>query len=503
MTGPSAPPQPYQNQPGAPPQPYQQPGSSPHSPPYQNQPGAPPQPYQQPGAPPQPYPYQPGAPPQPYQQPGAPPQPYQQPGAPPQPYHNQSGAPPQPYPQPPYGAPPPQPYVHGQTPSQVPIYPQPPSSTVGLPPPPIQNYPPPPYGAQPQYVPSHQYSPGPINQPTTAPNPGFFGSIANVVKTALPGGAGRIQITLDKPYYMSGEVVTGRCDLIVTSDIEARSLQIKWKGFERVKMSHQETYHDHNNQVQFRTVWRHDTRDFFKSVATLVNYGGGIVHPGTYTYPFTYQLPQGLPGVFQKSSSSFLAAILYQVKIWVDMKGYDIKNHSYLTINEAVVRAPQPISAKNEKTFLFGGSGKLKMAVDFQKDVFVPMEVVHINVNIINDSKKDVKALKVKIMQDLKVNCKGGVHTEKNEIHRQTYKGVPAKSSFAGVLDFTIPQKISPTANGHLVQNLFHIDIECDVAMAIDLEVHPKVTIALMPLNNSTQYILMDYSGFSKGCWKI
>jgi hypothetical protein len=40
-------------------------------------------------------------------------------------------------------------------------------------------------------------------------------------------------LVLDKPYYLSGEIVTGRVDLDVYHTIDARAVLIKWKGFER------------------------------------------------------------------------------------------------------------------------------------------------------------------------------------------------------------------------------------------------------------------------------
>jgi hypothetical protein len=173
-----------------------------------------------------------------------------------------------------------------------------------------------------------------------------------------------------------------------------------------------------------RVVWDHENREFFKQETPLHNYGGQTVTPGSYTFTFQYQLPHGLPGVFSSRGSNYLAAIMYKVKVWVDMQGFDIKNENYITINENSNRIPQPVQAQSEKSFLFGGSGKLKMFESLPKDIYAPGERVAIHSNIVNDSKKDVASLKVKLMQDIVVRCRGRTETKVVEVHRATFPGL-------------------------------------------------------------------------------
>jgi hypothetical protein len=310
--------------------------------------------------------------------------------------------------------------------------------------------------------------------------------------------SGTIQLFLDKPAYLSGDIVSGRADLSVTSNVVAQSLMIKWKGFERTKMSKLETYVE-NEQTHVRTVWVTENRDFFKQAIPLCNFGSQVVVPGTYSYNFKFQLPHNLPGVFSSRTHNCLAAIIYKVKVFVDMQGKDIKNKSYITINENLHRAPQAIHVQNEKSFLFGGSKKLKLFVTIPKDVFAPGERVPLRIKVENETKKDVGNLKAKLMQDLHIKCKEGLEERSSrEIHRATFEGVKSKSSLEKDFIFELPRNVYPSTNAHLISNQYHLDVECDVAMAIDLEVHPKISIA-MP-NGSSGFNI--YSDFQKGCWK-
>lgn len=140
------------------------------------------------------------------------------------------------------------------------------------------------------------------------------------------------------------------------------------------------------------------------------------------------------------------------------------------------------------------------MTVDMQKDVYAPGERVVVKCYVDNESKKDVAKLKAKLMQDITVRCRGEKCQETVEVQRSIFPGVKAKSKFEGELAFDLPVTVTPSAKGTLVQNQYHLDFECDVALAGDLEVHPFITIAL-PNNSNFGYTDM-YADFTKGSWK-
>jgi hypothetical protein len=77
--------------------------------------------------------------------------------------------------------------------------------------------------------------------------------------------------------------------------------------------------------------------------------------------------------------------------------------------------------------------------------------------------------------------------------------GVKSRTTNQTELFFDLPATVFPSTNAALISNQYHLDIECDVAMAFDLEVHPKISIAL-PNGFNSGYNL--YTGFEKGCWK-
>nr|CAG4712177.1 unnamed protein product [Naegleria fowleri] len=322
-------------------------------------------------------------------------------------------------------------------------------------------------------------------------------------------GKGSIQLILDKPYYIAGEVVTGNCQLVLTENVITKDLTIKWKGMERTKFVIQRTVTRHDpatNTTKTEIVYdKYDQeKTFFKTQLCLANFNGGTAMAGSYSFPFQFQLPDNLPGNFNDHRSSFgnsyRGAIVYKVKSNLDnVYAKDIKDTRYLVIVPRSWTIPQPIKCHNEKSFLFGGSGKLYMDVEILKNVFVPGEVIPIRCIVDNQSKKDVDKLKIKLMKDVTMHAKGQTHTYTEEVNRNIFEGVPKKSKFDKVLNYSLPQQIYPSTQGTIVSCKYHLDVECDVAMAFDLEVHPQIEVIFMPAPGQPVYY---YNDMTKGCWK-
>jgi len=311
--------------------------------------------------------------------------------------------------------------------------------------------------------------------------------------------SGKILIVLDKPYYMSGEMVSGRVDLDISRPTQAAGLMLKWKGFERTLVEITITIPGANGQPPEQRRDRYkDNNEFFHTPPFMVfNFGGAGVAPGRYSYPFNFQLPQGIPGVFHYERTEFngdrvKAAVVYKVKCWLDMPGKDIKRTEKIVISEAVTKQIVPIHEENKKSFLFA-KGELKLRVDVAKNVFIPGEPIPIAVSVHNESSKKVEALKVKLMRAVDVRAKIIHRNRIDEVSRIKYEGVLAHSNTDQVLQFQIDQEVYPSTNGKLVHCKYHLDIECDVAMAFDLEVHPPVVIALLPALGQPVWIYQNY----------
>lgn len=261
-------------------------------------------------------------------------------------------------------------------------------------------------------------------------------------------------------------------------------------------------YTDAQGNPQSRQDTYKDKKEFFKQEFILQQFAGGIIAPGSYTLPFQYQLPVDLPGVFyddwkEHDGDKIKGAIMYTAKACLDVKGHDLEDKEFLIINSAFTKVPQAISAKTEKKFLFGGSGKLKMECHLAKNVFLPGETVFVKLIIDNESKKDVRRSKIKLMRHVKVKAQGRQKDSVRELQRKVFPGVKAKSKIEIMMDLTLAPNTFPSSDGKLVDCQYHIDIECDVALASDPELHPKIVICLLPLAGGVVFNpFATYTGF-------
>jgi len=305
-------------------------------------------------------------------------------------------------------------------------------------------------------------------------------------------------VFLEKPYYLSGEMVVGRVDLDIKEHVHhAKHLMVKWKGFERTLIENLTTVATPNGN-EIRRDKHKQEHVFFKQDLCLASFHGDNIPPSKGSYPFSFQLPQGIPSVFfderkEGDGDKIRAAIVYKVKAWLDMKGKDIKHTANVIVTEAVTKIIHPIHEEKKKSFLLT-KGELKMKVDLEKNVFIPGEVIPVKVSIHNETSKNVDAVKVKLMRKVTVRAHAFKKEHLHEVHRMKYEGVHGKSNKDLICNFQLDNRVYPSADGKLVDCEYHLDIECDVAMAFDLEVHPKIKIALLPAAGQPVFIYDSYT---------
>lgn len=199
-----------------------------------------------------------------------------------------------------------------------------------------------------------------------------------------------LQIHLNKTDFTGGEVLTGELELKIDTPIPVRGIRGLLHGYE------QSYWGRGTGRVRSsgtgRVLTTHsETRDLFSKEITLFGdppletaalisdsltglFSSGHYHtlePGSYSYPFSFTLPENLPGDYEDSADR--SKIRYLVKGYLDIPlKIDIEQTVLLTIHEAHdPAAVQPVSVFNEKT-LFEAGTSVKMKADLDKNVFLP-----------------------------------------------------------------------------------------------------------------------------------
>jgi len=308
--------------------------------------------------------------------------------------------------------------------------------------------------------------------------------------------AGWIQLAMDKPYYIGGEIIRGTVTLNLNQNIPAHAVKIKWQGYEK-------TYIE--NTVDNRTDHYKGDKIFFKTETILfaVPTGTTIISAGTHIWNFTFNLPPDLPSSFFEKYIEFdgdkiKGAINYNVKVFVDMPGCDIKAKEKLIIAELLTQRVLPVAETKVKSFVFT-KGKLQFTGEMGKNVLIPGEIVPVHIKFTNPTDKPVQAIKIKLIRTLHIKAKIMHKTANKEMAVWKFPGQAKGMNWDGVLDVQLPERIYPSTNGSLIQCSYHMSIELDLPWALDVIINPKVVLALLPAPGQASWFFQEMANL--GGW--
>ncbi|RHY32951.1 hypothetical protein DYB32_002045 [Aphanomyces invadans] len=145
-----------------------------------------------------------------------------------------------------------------------------------------------------------------------------MGLIGNIVGLQ---DKGKIDVVVDRPYYMSGELVKGKILVEVTSPIQCNG----------TPQSNPPIFHRVNSWVWLEVVLLASGKEKVEWKENGTTHTGCIVlycvervlQPSTYEFAFEYQLPENLPGSFdaKKDSAGIVAKIEYSMSGTVIVDG--------------------------------------------------------------------------------------------------------------------------------------------------------------------------------------
>eukprot|EP00297_Palpitomonas_bilix_P012035 CAMPEP_0113897120 /NCGR_PEP_ID=MMETSP0780_2-20120614/18471_1 /TAXON_ID=652834 /ORGANISM="Palpitomonas bilix" /LENGTH=331 /DNA_ID=CAMNT_0000888485 /DNA_START=249 /DNA_END=1240 /DNA_ORIENTATION=- /assembly_acc=CAM_ASM_000599 len=302
----------------------------------------------------------------------------------------------------------------------------------------------------------------------------------------------KIGIHTDKLVYYGGDLITGHILLQVMSPLDCKSVVLKVTGHEKTEWEEERVRYEGPPEHQ-REIWfkeQHEGKnEFFKNKVIVSDFNGTIA-PGQYAFPFQYQLPQGIPGVFEyhekygRLGCKVEAAIRYKLKATLDVGGFfmkDLKAKIHAVVHERKDPSIKPAYGENTSTVRLLGcipKGKATLKAWFNNVSYTMGEVAYVKADISNDSKRDIGSMNTVLMREIIIRGRGfnNRHTIKGEVLKNKYPGVKAleKSEQDLPLQLNVAQ---PTANGNLISCRYWLDIECDISFAPDIEVHMPVEI--------------------------
>jgi len=304
-----------------------------------------------------------------------------------------------------------------------------------------------------------------------------------------------IFIHTNKGTYVGGEQIHGTVFLCIHHGIPARSLTLYLSGYEKVFWQETKTEFydkpDGTKGTRVITIDREADHTFFKISMDLVNYPGGFP-AGQFQYPFIYQLPNNLPGVFRHTGSNLKAKVEYKIKAVVDVPhGHDLHCKQHLVIHEKINRSIEPrhfIKDHKVRTLCCIPRGDIHCEAYMDKNAYQAGETAQVHVNVNNQSTVEVTNFNVKLIRELQLNTKHGhVNTLRQVIATARYPGTDPKSEKQSNCPLPLLSDghyIQPSTNGKHVKARYEVMIECSIPWAPDLEIYaPVIMYAPQPLD--------------------
>ena len=300
-----------------------------------------------------------------------------------------------------------------------------------------------------------------------------------------------VLIHLNKTDFIGGEVINGELELQIDTTIPVRGVRLLLHGYEqsywsrgagrirsegtgRLRASHSETRDLVKEEITLFGDPPLDTAALLSdSIAGL--FASGHYHrlePGKHRYPFSFTLPENLPGDYEAGANR--SKIRYLLKGYLDIPmKIDIEQTIPLTIHETRVQsAAQPVSVVDEKS-LFEAGTSVKIKADLEKNTYLPGENVDCHLLVENNSGKPVHAITIALQKVETLHAQSASTTHIEEVlNTKQEANIPTGKTSDLNVQFAIPDNLYPTiVTSRLVQVEYRIVVGLEIPWASGLDI--------------------------------
>lgn len=248
-------------------------------------------------------------------------------------------------------------------------------------------------------------------------------------------------VRTDKPVYVSGESVTGTINLNCTRQFPSQGVFLIVKGVERCKWVERRTRQvpdgrDENGNQRYRTeeyFVDHHGRNRFFDVRIPVYPFQNYCLPGQYSFPFSFQLPAGLPGTFSEAGERWGTRYEAETSYFITgdihcADGSEIRHQQRLIVYEKLMSEIQAVALEKTANIYVCcciNRGSVHMESTFDKNAYVSGETAQVVCKVQNNSTSDITAIKTKLRRRIVLRSDAGATFNKVEtLNQGTYAGV-------------------------------------------------------------------------------
>ncbi|OMJ68275.1 hypothetical protein SteCoe_34328 [Stentor coeruleus] len=294
---------------------------------------------------------------------------------------------------------------------------------------------------------------------------------------------GGMAVQLENSSYQTGAEVVGMIHISLTASISPSTLYLCFVGKEKTKWVEARTvsHTGPDGKIQHTTEYDHHSGKHYvcKYSFPIMKWDGGI-NQGNYSMPFSFRLPDNVPGSFNYEKDSNLASISYKIRMkLVGTSNELVKGKTLIHIRQNFderfnQEISQNINAKL-KTWCCVDQGTCKINVSYPQNSYNPSQIVQCHAQIDNSQSKLVVAGVVcNLFYSIRLKDHNGkTHFVKESILKNT---VPIKiasgTSLLNTSAVEIKQDLPSiahllqsryTTKGHLIECIYTNEVKADM----------------------------------------
>jgi Arrestin (or S-antigen), N-terminal domain len=271
-----------------------------------------------------------------------------------------------------------------------------------------------------------------------------------------------IEVELPRTSFFTGDVVEGTLVVETTKEVNSRGIYLDFLGRERTQITRSAgkttvTYTSHNDFA----VWRMNLQ------------GAGSIPPGTYRFPFKFQIPQaGLPSYTGRNAwVTYALEARLDVPLWLDAVW---KGGLYVFYERSSVRTfSQPVRFQSGDT---GPQGP-QVYVELDGDRFFARELIGCRITLLRLGEHRIRHLYARLTGGEFARAQSTTETSttyKNEVD------IPMENIQVGVpftFEIPIPAEVQSAYRGMYSYYNYLLTIGLDISWASNLEATTPVVI--------------------------
>ena len=308
---------------------------------------------------------------------------------------------------------------------------------------------------------------------------------------------GDVYIQLNQDCLIPGDTLTGTIYINLIAPYPGSKLCLKMKGTEYAHWVDTDTQ-TANGQTSTTSVTRRGRRVIIENIIDVYNWPNGTdLPPGQFSFPFSFRVPDGIPGSFFLHHGQTIGEIRYRLEAFLkptQRKDAKIKHKVDILVREPVkgqIEATCLTLNKPITTWCCIKQGSVKVKTSFGKNIYAPSEEVKILAEVDNsECKLNIKDVVFQLNQTVVLRANSHAKRLNYCIRDVSLGGIgagqtclgdqqkcasmvlpPGQSGAAKTLKNNPKEKspdpskvITPSTHGDLIKSDFHLKVKCRMA---------------------------------------